>query len=78
MDATTRTVSGGVIMNPIFVLLVLISAFIVWVIMSGLFRLIGAITKHFTDNVKDAINDEPSKAEYFVDGFKDSFRRDKE
>jgi hypothetical protein len=65
-------------MNPVFVLFVLIGAVILWVLLSGLFRLIGGITNHFIDNTKKAIEDEPSNIEYFVGGFKNSFRKDKE
>lgn len=61
-------------MNPVFVFLVLIGAVVLWVLLSGLYRLVGAITNHFINNAKSAINDEPSNLDAFVDGFKDSWK----
>ena len=63
-------------MNPVFVFLVLLGAVVLWFLLSGLYRLIGGITKHYVDKAKEAMSDEPSKLDAFVDGFKDGFRRD--
>lgn len=61
-------------MNPVLVLLILIGTVVLWFLLAGLYRLIGGITQHFIDNAKRAINDEPSNADAFVEGFKSSFK----
>lgn len=48
-------------MNPVFIFLVLLGAFILWFLLSGLYRFIGGITTHIYKNAKDAINEEPKK-----------------
>lgn len=66
-------------MNPVFVFLVLLGAVVLWFLLSGLYRLIGGITRYYVDKAKEAMSDdsnEPSKLDAFVDGFKDGFRRD--
>ena len=66
-------------MNPIFIFLVLLGAVVLWFLLSGLYRIIGGVTKHYVDKAKEAMSDEsnePSKLDAFVDGFKDGFRRD--
>lgn len=45
-------------MNPVFIFLVLLGAFILWFLLSGLYRLVGGITTHIYKNAKDAINEE--------------------
>ena len=65
-------------MNPVFVFLVLLGAIILWFLLSGLYRLIGGVTKHYVDKAKEAMGDEPSKMDAFVDGFKDSFKENKD
>lgn len=62
-------------MNPVFVFLVIVAAALLWVLLSGLFRLIGSFTQHTINKTKDALNnDSRGKIESFVDGFKDSFK----
>lgn len=65
-------------MNPVFIFLVLIGAVVLWFMLSGLYRLVGGIAKHFIDKTSQALNDEPSNTEMFIKGFKDSFDEDKE
>ena len=61
-------------MNPVFVFLVIVGAALLWILLSGLFRLIGSITQHTIDKTRDALNnDDKGKVESFVDGFKHSF-----
>lgn len=61
-------------MNPIFVILVILVAALLWVLLSSLFRLVGSITEHTINKTKDALNnDDRGKVESFVDGFKNSF-----
>lgn len=61
-------------MNPIFVILVILGAALLWVLLSSLFRLVGSITEHTINKTKDALNnDDRGKVESFVDGFKNSF-----
>lgn len=45
-------------MNPVFIFLVLLCAFILWFLLSGLYRFVGGITTHIYKNAKDAINEE--------------------
>lgn len=45
-------------MNPVFIFLVLLGAFILWFLLSGLYRFVGGITTHIYKNAKDAINEE--------------------
>ena len=60
-------------MNPVFVFLVILCAFAIWVLLSGIFRLIGSFTQHTIDKTKDALqNDNDGKAESFVKGFKEN------
>lgn len=65
-------------MNPVFVFLILIAALVIWVLLAGLYRIIGGFTNKFINNAKKAINDEPSKIDSFVDGFKSSFNKEGE
>lgn len=66
-------------MNPVFVFLVLIGAALLWVLLSGLFRLVGGITQRAIKKTKDALEDDsPGKVESFVNGFKSSFQNNKE
>lgn len=66
-------------MNPVFVFLVVIGTFLLWVLLSGLFRLVGGITLNIAKRTKDALeNDEKGKVESFVDGFKSSFQNNNE
>lgn len=65
-------------MNPVFVFLVLLGAVVLWFLLSGLYRLVGGITKHFINKANEAMSDKPSKLDAFVDGFKDSFKEDEE
>ena len=61
-------------MNPVFVFLVIVGAVLLWILLSGLFRVIGSLTQHTIDKTKDALNnDDRGKIESFVDGFKNSF-----
>lgn len=48
-------------MNPVFIFLVLLGAFILWFLLSGLYRFVGGITTHIYKNAKDAINEEPKE-----------------
>lgn len=49
-------------MNPVFIFLVLIGAFILWFLLSGLYRFVGSIATHVFTNAKDAIcEDEKDK-----------------
>lgn len=50
-------------MNPVFIFLVLLGAFILWFLMSGLYRFVGGITTRIYKNAKDAINEEPKEAQ---------------
>jgi len=45
-------------MNPIFIFLVLLMSFILWFLLSGLYRFVGGITTRIYKNAKDAINEE--------------------
>jgi len=64
------------IVNPVFVFLVIAGAGLLWLLLSGLFRLIGSITQHTIKKTKDALdNDDRGKVESFVDGFKNSFNK---
>lgn len=45
-------------MNPVLVFLILIGAFVSWFLLSGIFRLIGGITKYFVEKAKKTMNDE--------------------
>lgn len=45
-------------MNPVFIFLVLLGAFILWFLLSGLYRFVGGITTHIYKNAKDAISEE--------------------
>ena len=45
-------------MNPVFIFLVLLGAFILWFLLSGFYRFVGGITTHIYKNAKDAINEE--------------------
>lgn len=45
-------------MNPVFIFLVLLGAFILWFLLSGLYRFVGGITTRIYKNAKDAINEE--------------------
>ena len=45
-------------MNPVFIFLVLLGTFILWFLLSGLYRFVGGITTHIYKNAKDAINEE--------------------
>ena len=45
-------------MNPIFIFLVLLMSFILWFLLSGLYRFVGDITTRIYKNAKDAINEE--------------------
>lgn len=66
-------------MNPVFVFLVLIGAALLWVLLSGLFRLVGGITQRAIKKTKDALEDDsPGKVESFVNGFKSSLKNNKE
>lgn len=66
-------------MNPVFVFLVLIGTAMLWVLLSGLFRLVGGITKMAIMKTKDALEDDsPGKVESFVNGFKSSLKNSKE
>lgn len=66
-------------MNPVFVFLVLIGTAMLWVLLSGLFRLVGGITNRVIRKTKDALEDDnQSKVESFVDGFKSSLKNNKE
>lgn len=63
-------------MNPVFVFLVIAGAGLLWLLLSGFFRLIGSITQHTINKTKDALdNDDRGKVESFVDGFKNSFNK---
>lgn len=64
-------------MNPVLVMLILIGAVVAWFLLSGLYRIIGGLTKHFIDNAKNAIDDKPTSVDAFVDGFKDGVRKEK-
>ena len=64
-------------MNPVFVFIVILGAFVLWVLCSCLFRLIGAIIGHFVNKTMKAMGDEPSGAESFVSGFKSAFKKGK-
>lgn len=64
-------------MNPVLVFLILIGAFVSWFLLSGLFRLIGGITKYFVEKAKKTMDGEPSNMDAFVTGFKDSFKEDR-
>lgn len=48
-------------MNTVFIFLVLLGAFILWFLLSGLYRFVGGITTHIYKNAKDAINEEPKE-----------------
>ena len=65
-------------MNPVFVFLVVLGAIVLWFLLSGLYRLIGGITKHYVDKAKKAMSDEPTNIDAFVDGFKNSFKESKD
>lgn len=45
-------------MNPVFMFLVLLGAFILWFLLSGLYKFVGGITTRIYNNAKDAINEE--------------------
>ncbi len=63
-------------MNPVFIAMLIFGAFILWVLLSGLFRLIGDLTEKTINNTKKALeNDDDGKVESFVKGFKDSFSK---
>lgn len=64
-------------MNPILILLIMIGAVVSWFLLSGFYRLIGGFTKHFIDNAKSAIEDQPTNVDAFVDGFKDGVKKEK-
>ena len=64
-------------MNPVLVFLILIGAFVSWFLLSGLFRVIGGITKYFVEKAKKTMDGEPSCMDAFINGFKDSFKEDK-
>lgn len=64
-------------MNPVLVFLILIGAFVNWFLLSGLFRLIGGITKYFVEKAKKTMGGEPSNMDAFITGFKDSFKEDR-
>lgn len=61
-------------MNPVFVFLVIIGAALLWLLCSFAFRLIGGIATHFIKKAEKAMSDEPTKAEMFAAGFKNSFK----
>jgi hypothetical protein len=65
-------------MNPVFVFLVLLGAVVLWFLLSGMFRLIGGITKYFVEKAKKTMNGEPSNMDAFINGFKDSFKEEKD
>ena len=65
-------------MNPVFVFLVIVGAALLWVLLSGLFRLIGSMTQHTINKTKDALNnDDRGNVESFIDGFKHSIDKNK-
>ena len=64
-------------MNPVFVFLVIVGAALLWVLLSGLFRLIGGVTNHFIKKTEKALKDEPGNAEMFAKGFVHGFKKDK-
>ena len=64
-------------MNPVFVFLVIVGACVLWVLLSGAFKIIGAITRHRINKTIDVLmDDSDSKPEAFIHGFKDSFRKE--
>lgn len=50
-------------MNPVFIFLVLLDAFILWFLLSGLYRFVGGITTHVFEKAKNAINEESENKE---------------
>ncbi len=62
-------------MNPVFVFLVLIGTALLWLLLSGLYRFVGGIAEHFADNARRAMNDEETKPEAFVRGFRDALNK---
>lgn len=64
-------------MNYVFVFLVILVAFILWFILSGIFKIIGNFVWGIFDNTKRAINDQQTNEEAFVAGFKRSIMEEK-
>ena len=64
-------------MSPVFVFLVILGAFLLWLLCSFAFRLIGGIAMHFVKRVEKAMGNEPSKKDMFVAGFKSSLKKRK-
>lgn len=48
-------------MNPVFVFLVILVAFMVWVMLSGFYKYIGAFFDEIAGNVKSEMTDYPVK-----------------
>ena len=65
------------IVNPVFVFLVIAGAGLLWVLLSGLFRLIGSVTNHVIKKTEKALKDEPGNAEMFAKGFVHGFKKNK-
>lgn len=66
-------------MNPLFIAMLIIGAFLLWVFLSGFFRLIGDLTEKVINKTKKALdNDDIGKVEAFTKGFKDSFRKERD
>lgn len=52
-----RSELGGVFLNPVLVLLILIGAILLWVVLAKAFRTIGGAANSFADDVKNAVYD---------------------
>lgn len=63
-------------MNPVFIIMLVLGAFLLWVLLSGLFRLVGDLTEKTINKTKKALdNDDQGSVESFVRGFKSSFNK---
>lgn len=50
-------------MNPVLILLIIIGAFVLWVLLAKAFRILGGMANGFADDVRNAVYDNDNEEE---------------